>query len=157
MTTSKTKATVGHIKGIVAPNQEGYIDLLSLPVNGKPLGQVLDEMESVAHTLQGVIKRLDLYKTALKEFLDSRGYKVSSNDFNAIIGDLQSVKTLNPLLKHKIALLHEGYITDIIDIELEQIITDTALPLDVRDGYYQIKDGKVVVDEKRKEEMEGLE
>lgn len=157
MTTSKQKAKVGFVKGIVAPNTEGYIDILQLPLENKTLGEFIREFTAFQDTVRTVITRLEAYKTALKEFLVGRGYEVSSTELERLISQLHKVHTLNPEDKHSVALLHDGYITEVIDIDLTQILRNIETPYDLSQGYYKIEGGKIVLDEVRKEELEGLE
>ena len=161
MTTSKTKASVGLIKGIVAPGTEGYIDILQIPVDiantQTTLGQVLTNLLSLQATLQSVSTRIEHYRITLKAFLESRGYNVPGNTLLDLIRQIQTVHTLNPEDKHQIALLEDEYITDIIEINIEQILRNADIPDDLKNGYYKIKNGKIVLDELRKEELEGFE
>lgn len=161
MTTSKTKASVGLIKGIVAPNTEGYIDILQIPIDvantQTTLGEVITNLLSLQATLQSVSTRIEHYRINLKAFLQERGYNVSSDSLIGLIRQLQKVHVLNPEDRHHIAFLEDGYITDIIDIKLEQILRNAEIPEDLKNGYYKIKNGKIVLDELRKEELEGFE
>lgn len=157
MTTSKQKAKVGMIKGIVAPSTEGYIDITQLHIGNKTLGAFIHDFVVFQDTVRQVITRLEDYKTALKEFLVSRGYQLSSYDIESLITDLRGVHTLNPNDKHQVALLHEGYVKEVIDIDLVQILRNIEVPSDLHEGYYKIENGQLVVDEIRKEEQEGLE
>lgn len=157
MTTSKKKASVGLVKGIIAPDTEGYIDIAELKVNGEALGHHLNRMVQLEHLLKDVSTRLDLYKIELKAFLLARGYNTSSDNISALFHDLAQVKTLSPQDQHHIAQIKDGYVADVLAFELDQLIINQAIPLDVKDGYYKVKAGQFVLDDTRKEELEGLE
>jgi len=157
MTTSKAKAKVGFVKGIVSNNQEGYLDITELTINGKPLGEYLNQVVELNKLLQDVSKRLDTHKKALKTFLHHKGYYVSSDDLKSLYANLESMHIVNPKDIHQLALLKEGFVYDVIDIDLDNILRNTELPLDFKDGYYRVENGTLVLDEVRREEMEGLE
>lgn len=157
MTTSKAKAQVGHVKSIVAPEREGYIDIAELDINGKPLGEHLYQVGELFKLLQDVSKRLDTHKKALKQFLHLHGYYVSTDDLKTLYAQLNDVHIVNPKHKHQLALLQEGFVYDVIDIDLAHILINQEIPLDIKDGYYKVEHGKLVLDEQRKEEQEGLE
>lgn len=157
MTTSKAKAKVGHIKGIVAPEQEGYLDIAELLIHNKPLGEHLHEVGELLKLLQDVSKRLDTHKKALKQFLHLHGYYVSTDDLKTLYAQLNEVHIVNPKHKHQLALLNEGFVYDVIDIDLAHILTNQEIPLDIKEGYYKVEHGTIVLDEQRKEEQEGLE
>lgn len=161
MTTSLKKAQVGLIKGIVAPETEGYLDILQLPIEvanrQTTLGQIITNLLSLQATLQSVSTRIEHYRITLKAFLEKRGYEVPSDALIDLLRQLQEVHVLNPEDKHHIALLEDDFITDVIEVKLEQIIRNAVIPEDLRNGYYKIQNGKIVLDELRKEEQEGLE
>lgn len=157
MTTSKKKASVGLVKGIVAPDTEGYIDIAELTINGEQLGHHLNRMVQLEQLLKDVNTRLNLYKLELKAFLKARGYDTSNDNISALFHDLAQVKTLSPQDTHHIAQLKDGYVDDVLAFELDQLIINQAIPLDVKDGYYKVKAGQFVLDDTRKEELEGLE
>lgn len=157
MTTSKVKAKVGHVKGIVAPNQEGYLDIGELTINGKPLGHLIHQVVELNQVLQDVNARLQEHKWQLKEFLHAHGYDVSSDNLKALYAQLQQVHIANPKHTHQVALLKDGFVYDVIDLDLAHILTNQDLPIDYKDGYYRVENGTLVLDEVRREEMEGLE
>lgn len=149
------------VKGIVAPDTEGYVDILQLPIqhgnDTTTLSKVLHDFTSWQETLALVSKRLEAYRLTLKGFLEDKGYKVSGDDIVSLIRAIKSLDVLNPDDTHHIALLEDGYITDVIDINLYQIIRNAGIPDDIKEGYYRISNGKIVLDDTRKEELEGLE
>lgn len=161
MTTSLKKAQVGKIKGVVAPETEGYIDILQIPIDvanrQTTLGQVITNLLSLQATLQSVSVRIDHYRNTLKAFLTSRGYTIPSDTLIDLLRQLQEVHVLNPEDKHHIAILEDDFITSVIEIKLEQILRNQTIPEDLEQGYYKIQNGKIVLDELRKEEQEGLE
>lgn len=161
MTTSKLKAKVGLIKGIVAPDTEGYLDILSVPIQVQnqetTLGHVLSEFLSHQHTVELVSKRVEAYRLTLKRFLEGKGYKVSNDTLLGLIQAIQGLDVLNPDDTHQVALLEDGYITDVIDINLYQLLRNADVPSDIKQGYYKVSGGKIVLDDTRKEELEGLE
>lgn len=157
MTTSKVKAQVGHVKGIVAPNQEGYLDITELTINGKPLGHYINQVVELNKVLQDVSKRLDTHKKQLKTFLHHKGYYVSSDDLNSLYAELEHIHIVNPKDKHQLALLNQGFVKEVIDIDLDNILRNQELPIDYKEGYYKVENGTLVLDEVRREEMEGLE
>lgn len=149
------------VKGIVAPDTEGYIDILQLPIQigneQSSLGAFIDEFIGFQHTLSLVSKRLEAYRLTLKGFLEDKGYDVSGDDILSLISAIKQLDTLNPTDQHQVALLEDGYIKEVIDINLYQILRNAGVPDDVGEGYYKVADGKIVLDELRKEELEGLE
>lgn len=161
MTTSKVKAKVGLIKGIVAPDTEGYLDILSVPIQVQnqhtTLGNLLSDMLSLQHTLSLVSKRVEAYRLTLKRFLQGKGYDVSQDTLLALIEAIKGLDVLNPKDTHQVALLEDDYITDVIDINIHQILRNTVIPDDITQGYYKVSGGKIVLDDIRKEELEGLE
>jgi hypothetical protein len=161
MTTSLKKAKVGLVKGIVSPEQEGYLDIMKLPIDvankQTTLGQVITNLLSLQATLQSVSTRIEHYRITLKAFLEKRGYEVPSDTLLDLLRQLQEVHVLNPEDKHHIALLEDEYITGIIDINLSQILKNAEIPADLENGYYKIENGKIVLDPLRKEELEGME
>ena len=161
MTTSKKKSSVGMVKGIVAPDTEGYIDILQLPIQHgnttTSLGSIIDEFIGWQETLSLVSKRLEAYRLTLKGFLEDNGYDVSGDDIVTLIRAIKGLDVLNPDDTHHVALLEDGYITDVIDINLYQILRNAGVPDDIKEGYYRISNGKIVLDDTRKEELEGLE
>jgi hypothetical protein len=161
MTTSKKKASVGLVKGIVAPDTEGYIDILQIPIQvantETNLGQVITNLLSLQATLQSVSTRIEHYRITLKAFLEERGYQVASDSLIDLIRKIQTVHVINPEDKHHIAILEDNYITDIIEINIDQILRNATIPEDLQNGYYKIQNGKIVLDELRKEELEGFE
>lgn len=157
MTTSKAKATVGLVKGIVAPNVEGYIDIMELPINGKPLGEYVNQIVELHSLLKDVSLRLDTYKIDLKRFLRERGYETEKDDLDGLFEDLGHVYTLNPNDTYHYANVHDGFITDVMEIDIEHIMRNTQIPIDIKEGYYKVEQGTLVLDEVRREEQEGLE
>ena len=157
MTTSKAKATVGLVKGIVAPNVEGYIDIMELPINGKPLGEYINQVVELRSLLNDVSIRLDSYKINLKRFLNERGYETDKDDLDGLFEDLGRVYTLNPKDTYHYADVHDEFIKDVIEIDIEHIMRNTEIPLDIKDGYYKVEQGRLILDEVRREEQEGLE
>ena len=161
MTTSLKKAQVGLIKGIVTPEQEGYLDILQLPIEianrQTTLGQVITNLLSLQATLQSVSSRIEHYRITLKSFLESRGYQVPTDSLLDLTRQIQELHVLNPEDQHQVAILEDGYIQEVIDIKLDQIIRNAFIPEDLKNGYYKIQNGKIVLDEIRKEELEGLE
>lgn len=79
MTTSLKKAQVGLIKGIVAPETEGYLDILQLPIEvanrQTTLGQIITNLLSLQATLQSVSTRIEHYRITLKAFLEKEDTK----------------------------------------------------------------------------------
>lgn len=161
MTTSLKKAQVGLIKGIVAPEQEGYLDILQIPIDianrQTTLGQVITNLISLQATLQSVSSRIENYRVTLKSFLESRGYQVPSESLLDLTRQIQEIHVLNPEDQHQVALLEDGFIKEVIDIKIDQILKNAVIPEDLENGYYRIQNGKIVLDELRKEEVEGLE
>lgn len=161
MTTSKAKAKVGLVKGIVAPDTEGYLDIIQVPIQigneQTTLGKILSDTLSLQYSLSLVSKRLEAYRLTLKRFLEGKGYDVSTDDLLSLIQAIQGLDVLNPDDTHHIALLEDGFITDVIDINLYQIVRNAVVPDDIKEGYYKVSGGKIVLDETRKEELEGLE
>jgi hypothetical protein len=161
MTTSKKKAHIGQVKGIIAPDQEGYIDITDLPIDlghtKKTLGEVIKDFVAHEYTLSLVSKRLEAYRLTLKGFLEDNGYDVSGDDIVSLITAIKTLDTLNPTDTHSLAILEDGYVKDVIDFNLYQILRNADVPDDLAQGYYKIESGKIVLDELRKEELEGLE
>lgn len=161
MTTSLKKAQVGLIKGIVAPEQEGYLDILQIPIDianrQTTLGQVITNLISLQATLQSVSSRIENYRVTLKSFLESRGYQVPSESLLDLTRQIQEIHVLNPEDQHQVALLEDGFIKEVIDIKIDQILKNAVIPEDLENGYYRIQNGKIILDELRKEEVEGLE
>lgn len=161
MTTSLKKAQVGLIKGIVAPEQEGYLDILQIPIDianrQTTLGQVITNLISLQSTLQSVSSRIEHYRVTLKSFLESRGYEVPSESLLDLTRQIQEIHVLNPEDQHQVAILEDGFIKEVIDIKIDQILKNAVIPEDLENGYYRIQNGKIVLDELRKEEVEGLE
>jgi len=161
MTTSKKKAKVGYVKGVVAPDQEGYLDILQLPVDIENkqtnLRQVIKDLLQLQVSLESVSTRIEQYKSDLKDFLTTKGYEVHTDSLKGLLIQLKSIEVLNPKDKHQIALLEDDYITDVIDVNLKQIIKNAEIPEDLKEGYYKIQDGKIVLDPLRREELEGAE
>lgn len=157
MTTSKKKASIGLVKGIVAPDTEGYIDIADLLVNGEALGHHLNRMVLLEQVLKDVSTRLEAYKQGLVKFLTSRGYQVSGLDIKDLFEAIDKVKTLTPDDTHYIALLRDEYVEEVLAFHLDQLVINDTIPVDVKSGYYKVKHGKFVLDETRKEELEGLE
>lgn len=161
MTTSLKKAQVGLVKGIVAPEQEGYLDILQLPIEvanrQTTLGQVITNLLSLQATLQSVSTRIEHYRITLKAFLESRGYQVPTDTLLDLTRQIQELHVLNPEDKHYIAFLEDDFISDVVEIKIEQILKNAFIPEDLKNGYYKIQNGKIVIDELRKEELEGLE
>jgi len=157
MTTSKKKASIGLVKGIVAPDTEGYIDIADLLIDGEPLGKHLQRMVALQHLLKDVSTRLDDYKSDILAFLLERGYNIKPDDIKGLKEALKEVYTLSPHNTHYIAKLKDSYVEQVIAFELNELILNDSVPNDVLDGYYTVKHGKFVLDETRKEELEGLE
>jgi hypothetical protein len=161
MTTSKVKAKVGMVKGIVAPDTEGYIDILQVPIQVQhthtTIGDLFSDMLTLQHTLALVSKRVEAYRLTLKRFLEDKKYKVSNDTLLALIEAIKGLDVLNPEDAHKVALLEDDYITDVIDINIHQILRNIDVPDDIKEGYYKVSGGRIVLDETRKEELEGLE
>lgn len=161
MTTSKVKAKVGMVKGIVAPDTEGYVDILHVPIQVQnkqtTLGDLLSDMLSLQHTLALVSKRVEAYRLTLKRFLEVKGYKVLDDTLLGLIQAIKGLDVLNPEDTHQVALLEDGYITDVIDINIHQVLRNAFVPADIKEGYYKVSGGKIVLDETRREELEGLE
>jgi hypothetical protein len=160
MTTSKVKAKVGLLKGIVAPDTEGYIDILNIPIQVQnketTLGALLSESISLHHTLSLVSKRVEAYRLTLKRFLQGKGYDVSNDTLLALFEAINGLDVLNPTDTHHVALLEDGYIRDVIDINLHQVLRNAVIPEDIKQGFYKVSGGKIVLDEVRREELEEL-
>jgi len=157
MTTSKKKASLGLVKGIVAPDTEGYLDIGDLLIEGEPLGHHLQRMIVLQRLLVDVSQRLQGHKNDIIDFLTARGYKVSADDIKGLKQALREVRTLSPQDTHYIAKLKEGFVDEVIAFHINDLIVNDIVPDDVLDGYYTVEHGKFVLDEKRKEELEGLE
>jgi hypothetical protein len=161
MTTSKAKAQVGSVKAIISPETEGYVDILQLPIDvgntQTTLGKVITEFISLQHTLRNVSTRIEAYRITLKQFLIKKGYDIPKDDLISLLQTIQEIDILNPKDEHSLAIEHEGYIVDVININIRQILRNADVPSDIKNGYYRIEHGKIILDRTRLEESEGLE
>ncbi len=105
--------------------------------------------------LSKVRDKLKVHKSRIRELLRTHGVEVSDNTFETLI---QEISVLHIVSGRDNYLVHniDGYVNKVVQFQPEQLFKGD-LPNDIQDGYYQIIDGKVIVDEKRREELLSLD
>ena len=156
-TKSLVKAQMGWVWGKISMGgQVGYFDPMGLPITLKDkeitLEELLNKLVAQEEQHKIVLQRLNGLKSSLRTYLSNAGYDLPDDTLNELINGISNVNTINPTDKHSIAILKDGFINDIIDIEIEQLLRNEKVPIDLALGYYKVEHGKIVVDIKRKEE-----
>ena len=156
-TKSLNKAQSGWVYGkIDMDGTLGYFDPMDLPLNYNgnriTLSNLLNRLTTYEQQYELTLKRLEQLKLTLKSFLDRAGYDLPHDTLNDIIGAINSVRVLNPHDKTQIAIMVDEYVNDVIDIKIDQILTNQLIPSDIGGGYHKVVNGKIVEDIKRKEE-----
>lgn len=160
-TTSITKANEYQIKGIVSKGKEGWMDITDIPIlvekKGMSLGKFFNELSGMFEAFKVMRDRQLSMKNALEGFVKDNGYKLSGDTWKSLEDDIQNVVVMNPEKKHHVAKLKDGYITEMVEFDLEQMVFGSDIPEDVASGFYKVENGIIVLDKKRKEQALSLD
>jgi hypothetical protein len=159
---SKSKAQLGWAYGIISlDGKEGYFDPLSIPLQldykDTTLGALLFELVEFKQAHNEAMQRVKDMKIGLQQFLTSNGYELSGDTLESLITDIKRVQVVNPTHTHTVAFNKDGYIKELIDIEVNQLIANAQKPADYRGGFYKVENGRIVLDKKRKEQLLSLD
>jgi len=104
----------------------------------------------------GKIKdRLKAHKSRIRELLREHGVNILDNTIESLINDLYMLHIVSGADNYVIRNV-DGFVNKVIQFKGEDLFKGD-LPNDIEDGYYQIIDGKVTVDEKRREQLLSLD
>jgi hypothetical protein len=156
-TTSLNKAQKGWVYGVIdMKGTLGYFDPMGLPIiiNKKEttLGGLITRLNKYELLNELTLQKLGKLKLAIRRYLLRAGYDLPKETLNEILEGIEAVQVLNPHDDTAIALLKDGFISEIVDIELGQVLRNETVPSDIELGYYKVEHGKIVEDIKRKEE-----
>ena len=97
---------------------------------------------------------LNTQNQALTEFLLSKGLITPNVDLNALIEDLSKLLVIVPNKEYDLLQVNnDGYITSKEQINGEIVERPINYPVDLLSGYYKCENGKLVVDEFKKNEL----
>jgi hypothetical protein len=104
-------------------------------------------------------EQVKAHKARLKAILVQHGYNPTADTFESLLTELTSVYILHPNQRHQLFKLDKhGFIVDAVRFHTSQIVQNAKnVPGDIMRGYYKLVDGKIVLDEKRKEEILSLD
>jgi len=160
-TTSITKAPVGSVKAIIEPGTEGYQEIMDLKVRWqgeeKTLGQLIADVLEARKAIEAVANQTHAFKSGLQAWLEKNGYQVTGETLESLVNDVKALQVLNPKHRHSVAIMRNGYINEVIDISMEQILRNQVAPEDVNKGYYRVENGQIVLDARRREEMTSMD
>lgn len=156
-TRSISKAQKGWVYGVIAIDGTlGYFDPMYLPITinneSVTVNDLINRLVKYEEDDRQLTIKLNSLKSTLKSFLDKAGYNLPSESLNDIIQGINGVDVLNPNDKTQVALLVDGYISEVVDIKIEQLLRNQQVPSDIGLGYHKVEHGKIVEDLKRKEE-----
>ena len=128
------------------------------PLDVKVDGITVKTYLGLYNDLQGVHKdTIDFINTqnkALQEFLISKGYNTPNVDLNALIGDLSRLLVIIPNKEYDLLQKDSnGYIIGKEQINGSIIDRPNEYPNDLLFGYYKYENGKLKVDEVKKNEL----
>ncbi len=161
-TQSKSKAQLGWAYGIISlDGKEGYYDPLSIPIQidfkDTTLGALLFELVEFKQAHQEAMERVKDMKQELQAFMVLNGYELSGDTLESLIRDIKGVQVLNPTHAHTVALNKDGYVSELVDIEISQVLRNQDKPSDYKLGFYKVENGRIVLDKKRKEQLLSLD
>ena len=132
------------------------LDELDVKVNGIKFKTYLDLYSDLQETKRKDDLYLNTQNKALTAFLISKGLITPNIDLDALIGDLEELLVIVPKEEYDLLQVDaNGYITSQTSINGHIIDRPLSYPSDLLYGYYKLVDGKLVVDEEKKNEYYG--
>ena len=99
--------------------------------------------------------RLKAHKSRIRELLRTHGVVILDNTIESLIHELYMLHIVSGDDNYVIRNV-DGYVRGVTKFNAGDLFKGD-LPNDIEDGYYQIIDGKVTVDEKRREQLLSLD
>ena len=99
---------------------------------------------------------LKRHKSTLRALLIERGYDVSGATFEALIEDIARTHMFLINKENYVVSVENGYIKDVTKVDVNLHVAGN-IPSDIHLGYYKLVDGKIVLDEIRREELLSLD